>query len=270
MAGTMLFRAALAAGLLLYIISPTLSAEQPPQQEIPQNPAPVIRYTLENTYPHDSAAFTQGLVFHDGFIYEGTGIRGKSELRRVDLPTGKILKRHALPESLFGEGVTIWGDSLIQLTWRSKTAIIYNRKDFSISGSFHYATEGWGITNDGKALIMSDGTELLYFLDPETYSVSSTLRVVDAGLPVRSLNELEYVKGRIYANVWRTNRIAVINPVTGSVTAWIDLSMLAERAGGDRRVKTLNGIAYDNKLDRLFVTGKLWPSIYEIKTDPVP
>jgi glutamine cyclotransferase len=173
-----------------------------------------------------------------------------------------------LPDRFFGEGITVFGDKLIQLTWRSGSGFVYDKWTFKLLRTFHYTTEGWGITHDGKRLIMSDGTEHLYFLNPETFRVTGHIEVIDNDSPITRLNELEYVRGEIYANVWRTNNIAIINPESGRVKGWIDLESLSHLAGGDKAVKTLNGIAYDSEKERLFVTGKLWPKIYEIDLIP--
>lgn len=216
-------------------------------------------YKVINAYPHDKEAFTQGLVFDNGYLYEGTGIKGASTLRKVQLETGDVVQLHQLSKQFFGEGITIYQDKIIQLTWRSKVGFVYDRQSFRLVRRFRYPTEGWGITHDGKRLIMSDGTAILYFLDPETFKKIGHILVHDAHGPVSNLNELEYIRGEIYANVWNKNLIVRISPQTGTVVGWIDL-------GGLRRWNgVLNGIAYDAEHDRLFITGKLWPYIYEIK-----
>jgi glutamine cyclotransferase len=221
-------------------------------------------YTIVHTYPHDREAFTQGLLYYDGFLYEATGLEGKSSLRKVELTTGKVLQRVDLPSAYFGEGLALWKDKLIQLTWKSKIGFVYDRATFRLVSTFTYSREGWGITQDGKRLIMSDGSSTLYFWDPETFKEIGHLDVKDKGKPVPELNELEYIRGEIYANVWQTDRIARISPSTGQVLGWIDLRGLftpSERAGTD----VLNGIAYDAKRNRLFVTGKQWPKLFEIE-----
>ncbi|MFP3898054.1 MAG: glutaminyl-peptide cyclotransferase [Dehalococcoidia bacterium] len=225
---------------------------------------PVYTYTIVNTYPHDPDAFTQGLVFQDGTLYESTGGYAGSTLRRVDLQTGGILQVHELPDELFGEGITIWGNEIVQLTWKSGTGFVYDRRSFELLGEFHYSTEGWGITHDGECLIMSDGTSTLYFLSPETYEEIRQLEVFDNDGPVTRLNELEYIKREIYANVWQTDRIARISPDTGRVTGWIELQGLLTAQDRLEPVDVLNGIAYDSETERLFVTGKLWPKLFEI------
>jgi glutamine cyclotransferase len=227
---------------------------------------PRYTYDIVNVYPHDENAFTQGLVFEDGFLYEGTGLYGNSSLRRVELETGKVLQVHALQGQFFGEGVAIVGDKIIQLMWESHRGFIYDKNTFDLLQEFSYPTEGWGITYDGSRLIMSDGTANLYFLDPETFQRVGQVKVRDAA-PVTGLNELEYVKGEVYANVWGEEEIAVINPQTGRVKAWIDLKGIRGSENRDPD-NVLNGIAYDSKGNRLFVTGKRWPRLYEIRLIP--
>ena len=228
-------------------------------------PAPVAGYRVVNTYPHDPRAFTQGLVFADDLLWEGTGLRGHSSLRKVDLKTGNILQIRQLSAQVFGEGVTIYGNRVIQLTWRARVGFVYDKKTFQLLDTFNYPTEGWGITHDGRSLIMSDGTSTLYLLDPQTFQEVGRLEVHNRDGPVSRLNELEYVQGEIYANVWKTDRIARISPETGEVVGWIDLEGLLIPEDRSRRIAVLNGIAYDVKNDRLFVTGKLWPKVFEIE-----
>jgi len=227
--------------------------------------APIYGYRVVNRYPHDPNGFTQGLVFVDGFLFEGTGLRGRSSLRKVDLITGRILQYRNLPAHFFGEGVTVYHDKLIQLTWRAHQGFVYDKDTFQLLGTFHYPTEGWGITHDGKHLIMSDGTSILYFLDPHTYKEKRRIEVLDSKGPVSNLNELEYVQGLILANIWKTDLIAQISPDTGEVVGWIDLRGLLGPEDRVQRLDVLNGIAYDQRNDRLFVTGKLWPRLFEIK-----
>ncbi|MBI5099363.1 MAG: glutaminyl-peptide cyclotransferase [Nitrospirae bacterium] len=229
---------------------------------------PVFTYTIINTYPHDFHAFTQGLVFNDGLMYEGTGLKGQSTLRSIKLETGKILKVRKLSEEFFGEGITVYGNKIIQLTWQSHIGFIYDKDSFKLLKTFQYSTEGWGITHDGKQLIMSDGSANLYFLNPETLKETRRIEVRDQNNLVIRLNELEYINGEIFANVWMTSRIAKIDPQTGRVTGWINLDGLSPFNGRDERTRVLNGIAYDAKNDRLFVTGKLWPKLFEIKLVP--
>ena len=239
---------------------------------LPTSPAsnvvPVYTYKVIHTYPHDHDAFTQGLVFDNGVIYESTGLYGRSSLRKVELDTGKILQIRDLPEQYFGEGITIFGDRIIQLTWQSEVGFIYDKQDFSQLGEFNYDTEGWGVTSDGQRLIVSDGTSTLHLLDPDSLEETKWIEVYDLDGPVSRLNELEYVKGEIYANIWQTNRIARINPTTGRVNGWIDLEGLLSPQDLVNPVDVLNGVAYDSKHGRLFVTGKLWPKLFEIELIP--
>lgn len=228
---------------------------------------PIYTYTVVRSYPHDRRAFTQGLIFRDGVFYEGTGMYGESGIRKVKLDTGEVLQLHSLPREYFGEGITEWKGSIYQLTWQTQIGFIYDLRSFQQTKTFNYRGEGWGLTHDGAHLIMSDGSASLRYLDPATLQETRRLRVRDQDGPVEQLNELEYVRGEIYANVWQTERIARISPKDGRVTGWIDLSGLLspmERGGAD----VLNGIAYDAAADRLFVTGKWWPRLFEIKVVP--
>jgi glutamine cyclotransferase len=221
-------------------------------------------YTVVATFPHDPQAFTQGLVFDNGLLYEGTGLNGRSSLRRVDLETGEVLQQVDLASQYFGEGITVFGEKLYQLTWQSQKGFVYDKTTFALREEFAYPTEGWGITHDGQRLIMSDGTNRLRFWEPETLEETGFVDVFDGGSPIARLNELEYIAGEVFANIWQTDRIARIDPESGRVTAWIDLSGLLspqERAVAD----VLNGIAYLADEDRLFVTGKLWPKLFEIR-----
>jgi len=233
----------------------------------PQAPAvtlPVYGYTVVRAYPHDPKAFTQGLVYVDGVLYESTGLNGQSSIRRVNLDTGAVLKKRDIAAKYFGEGIAVFKSELFELTWQSGVAFVYDRTTFAPKRSFKYAGEGWGLTHDQTSLIMSDGTEYLRFLDPATFAERRRLRVTGVGQPVKNLNELEYVKGEIFANVWMTDYIARIDPASGRVNAYIDLRrLLPEREIPPNSV--LNGIAYDAAGDRLFVTGKLWPKLFEIK-----
>lgn len=226
---------------------------------------PIFSYSVVHTYPHDSQAFTQGLVFDHGALYEGTGLEGRSTLRQVALDTGVATKSRALDNAYFGEGVTIFGERIIQLTWQSQVGFVYDKATFAQLGTFTYPTEGWGITHDVSRLIMSDGTATLYFRDPQTFAETGKVMVSDGGSQITNLNELEYIDGEVYANVWQTNCIARIDPHTGQVTAWIDLTGLLAATDRTQPVDVLNGIAYDTSHNRLFVTGKLWPKLFEIK-----
>lgn len=229
---------------------------------------PIYRYEVIASYPHDTSAFTQGLLFEDGVLYESTGRHGQSSLRKVDLKTGEVLKIRNLDNTHFGEGAAIVGNKIIQITWRSRKGLVYDKNTFDLLQTFTYPGEGWGLTYDGRNLIMSDGTAVLRYLDSATFKETGTLEVYDESGPVQSLNELEYVEGEIFANLWGSDRIARIDPETGRVKGWIDLSGLLpekDRKGGE---DVLNGIAYDPGGKRLFVTGKLWPKLYEIRIVP--
>lgn len=225
----------------------------------------IYTYRVVRAYPHDANAFTQGIIYLDGHLYESTGIEGRSSLREEDLETGRILKYQALSSRYFGEGLTNWGNTLIQLTWQSHVALVYDLNTFRFLRTFHYPYEGWGLTQDGKNLILSDGSSKLYFLDPANFHEVRRINVTDRGSPVDQLNELEFIHGEIYANIWHKNRIARISPATGKVVAWIDLTGLLPPGSVTDSEAVLNGIAYDAAHDRLFLTGKLWPKIFEIK-----
>ncbi len=255
------------------------------------------RYKVVASYPHDRRAFTQGLVYEKGLVYEGTGLHGQSAIVAWDLKTGKVIRRSRLPERYFGEGIALFGDKLIQLTWKSRTGFVYKKDTFTLLKEFTYPTEGWGLTHDGKRLIMSDGSATLRFLDPNTCAETGRLNVRDRGRRVRGLNELEFIPGprvdedpgqarpepaerdardtgtpqtaseagSIYANIWPTDRIVIIDPKSGRVTGWIDLTGLYTPPDGDRSQDVLNGIAWLPESEHLLVTGKLWPRIYEIE-----
>jgi glutamine cyclotransferase len=227
-------------------------------------------YQILHTYPHDAQAFTQGLIFLDGHLYESTGIKGQSSLRMEDVETGKIDQFQEVPDKYFAEGLTNWGSTLIQLTWQDHVALVYDRSTFHFLHTFSYTGEGWGLTQDGKSIILSDGTATLRFLDPETFHELRHITVKDHGKPVTQLNELEYIHGEIYANIWYSDRIARISPATGRVLGWIDLTGLLPKSDRSNPGAVLNGIAYDSVNDRLFVTGKLWPKLFEIKVVPAP
>ena len=231
---------------------------------------PVFGYQIINVYPHNSAAFTQGLVYDEGVLYEGTGLYGRSSLRRVDLETGRVLEQTRLESNLFGEGVALWKDRIIQLTWQSGLGLVYGKANLTEIRNFSYQTEGWGITPYNKSLIMSDGTDILHILDPESFAETGQIKVTANGIPLKGLNELEYIKGLIYANVWPTNWIAIISPETGEVKGKINLQGILQENYTllGYKVDVLNGIAYDEREDRLFVTGKLWPKLFEIKLVP--
>jgi glutamine cyclotransferase len=230
--------------------------------------AQVESYRVVRTYPHDPEAFTQGLLFADGHLYESTGQNGQSTLRMVNLETGRVEQQTPVAAQYFAEGLTTWGSTLIQLTWQSHTAFVYDRFSFRQLRTMSYPWEGWGLTTVGKSLVLSDGTATLHFIDPETMKERRRVVVKDHGKPVIELNELEYIKGQIWANVWHTDRIARISPATGKVLDWIDLSGLLPTAEKSSTEAVLNGIAWDATHDRFFVTGKLWPKLFEIKVVP--
>jgi glutaminyl-peptide cyclotransferase len=251
----------LVATILFLSVSIIISLEK-------SNPATTTtqQYTFSvvKTYPHDQNAFTEGLFFADGYLYESTGLNGASTLRRVDLDSGQVLQEIALSDEFFGEGITLVNDTIIQLTWQSHIGFVYDKNSLAMLGNFSYPSEGWGLTFDGKRLIMSNGSSSLLFLDPVTFRRVGQVQVRDGNASVSNLNELEYINGDVYANIFQEQKIAVINPETGQVKAWIDLSGLQGSAGfyGEN---VLNGISYDAKGNRLFVTGKDWAQLYEIK-----
>jgi glutaminyl-peptide cyclotransferase len=238
-----------------------------------RNPAgqavPVLGVTVVKSYPHDPHAFTQGLEYFDGSLYESTGRSGQSTLRQTVLETGAVLKQVSLPTQYFGEGLTIFHGKVYQLTWLTKIGFVYDVRSFRQVGEFHYGTEGWGLTHDDSSLILSDGTNKLLFLDPVSFKVTRTLEVYAGNEAVTNLNELEYIRGEIFANVWHSARIARIDPRSGQVLAWIDLTTVTgrEKHGAE---DVLNGIAYDAKRGRLLVTGKDWAAVYEIKVEGLP
>jgi glutaminyl-peptide cyclotransferase len=232
-------------------------------QVSPATKLPTYTYQIVRVYPHDPGAFTQGLQYVDGALYEGTGLNGRSSIRKVKLETGDVLKKRDISSEHFGEGITIWKNDLIELTWRSEIGFVYDKTTFQERRSFKYAGEGWGLTHDGVNLVMSDGSDRLRLLDPATFAERRRIQVTADSAPVRNLNELEFVKGEIFANVWQTDLIARIAR-DGRVVGWIDLSGLLSPSER-RNTDVLNGIAYDESQDRLFVTGKLWPKLFEIK-----
>jgi glutamine cyclotransferase len=226
---------------------------------------PVYGYEVVNTYPHDPGAFTQGLVFDGGALVESTGLEGHSTLRRVELQTGKVLQKVDVPRYFFAEGLTLFAGKLYQLTWKGEKGFVYDARSLQKTAEFPYEGQGWGLTHDADSLILSDGSAELRFIDPNTFQVKRTVGVNDRGRPVEELNELEYVKGEILANVWHQNRVARIDPQTGQVKGWIDLAGLLKPGDVTDEEAVLNGIAYDEAGDRLFVTGKLWPKLFEVK-----
>ncbi|HEY0379231.1 MAG TPA: glutaminyl-peptide cyclotransferase [Pyrinomonadaceae bacterium] len=263
------FRALLSAvlfvGLLACSGSSTATQTARGSEEPAADSPPVYTYQVVNTWPHDEAAYTQGLVFHDGELFESTGLRGQSSLRRVELKTGKVKKKVEVAREYFAEGMTIFRDRIFQLTWQSKKGFVYDLKKFKQEGEFAYEGEGWGLTHDGHSLILSDGTNRIRFLDPASFQVQRTISVFDQGQPLTELNELEYINGEIYANIWKSDRIVRIDPTTGKINAWVDMTGLHHQGNDATNENCLNGIAYDAEHDRLYVTGKRWPSLFEIK-----
>ena len=235
------------------------------QTSAPVAAAPVYGYRVVHVYPHDPAAFTQGLEYRGGFLYEGTGLNGQSRLRKVDLETGKVLQETRLAPQFFGEGITVINQRIVELTWQAQAGFVYDQASFRPLRNFNYPGEGWGLANDGSHIYMSDGTPQIRVWDPFTLSEQRRITVRDRGRPVAMLNELEWVRGEIYANVWQTDRIVRISPADGRVLGWIDLTGLLSPADRTPQTDVLNGIAYDSLGDRLFVTGKLWPKLFEIR-----
>ncbi|CUU11474.1 MAG: glutaminyl-peptide cyclotransferase [Fimbriimonadales bacterium] len=247
--------------------TPRTQAEEKPATSGAPKETPLYTYRVVQTYPHDPKAFTQGLEYYNGFLYESTGLEGQSSLRKVELRTGRVLQIRRLPAEIFAEGITIFNNRIYQLTWRNGVCFVYERDSFRSDIEFRYTGEGWGLTNDGTHLIMSDGSDTLTFRDPASFAVVRQIRVQDQGKPVRDLNELEYIEGEIWANVWMTDMIVRISPKTGEVLGWIDLSGLLKPEEASQ-AEVLNGIAYDRQNKRIFVTGKLWPKLFEIEVVP--
>jgi len=240
-------------------------ADQTRSGEAPPVRTPTYVAEVLQSWPHDSEAYTQGLLFDNGKLFESTGVVGKSSIREVDLTSGRVLRKKDLPEPYFGEGIVIMGNDLFEITWTSGEAFVYDVKTFEKKAQFKYEGEGWGLTTDGTSIVMSDGTAAIRFRDPKTFAVTRTITVTDNGSPVPQLNELEWVKDEIWANVYQSDQIARIDPATGRVTGWIDLAGLLPMIDRTGKEDVLNGIAYDAKTDRYFVTGKLWPKVYEIR-----
>jgi glutamine cyclotransferase len=252
---------------------PTATPTPTPTSVPSPTPAPPVQYSYEviNRFPHDTGAFTQGLVYareeERDLLYESTGLYGRSSLRRVDLTTGEVLQQRNLESRYFGEGLALRGDRLYQLTWRSGTGFIYDRATFEPVDEFSYSTEGWGLAEDGERLILSDGSSRLYFLDPESLGVTGQITVTSRGQPVTRLNELEVIDGLVWANVWLTDRVVIIDPAHGWVVGEVDFAGLLT-PGEASPADVLNGIAYDPAGQRIFVTGKLWPWLFEVAVVP--
>lgn len=260
-----------AATEVAYAAVVVAAPDTPTQPATPTpTPPPTYTYRVINTYPHDPAAFTQGLIFVDGDLYESTGRWGESTLREVGLATGAVLRSQPLDAQYFGEGITLLADKIYQLTWQEQTGFVYDRDTFELLQTFTYPHEGWGITHDGTRLIVSDGTATIHFWDPDTLEETGQITVRDNEGPLNRLNELEFVNGEIWANIWLTDLIARISPETGDVLGYIDLSGLLDTSTLTQPVDVLNGLAFDSQTGRLFVTGKLWPSLFEIEVIPTP
>lgn len=223
---------------------------------------------IVNRHPHDSSAYTQGLLFQDGYFYESTGLLGESSIRKVNPATGEVLQMHALASDLFGEGLALVNNHLIQLTWKNNRALVYTLDNMTPVAEFSYPGEGWGLTYDGQQLIMSDGTSWLRFLDPVSFEEKSRLMVIDGHTPIERINELEIVQGKILANIWQTSQIIAIDPHSGCITTWVNLDALVREESNQPDAEVLNGIAFDPNSGRLWVTGKRWNSVYEIKIQP--
>ena len=245
--------------LLAQPLLPTQAAKKTSTAPVPQ-----YTYKIAKVYPHDPGAYTQGLVYKDGVFYEGTGLNGRSSLRKVRLESGEVLQRVDLPPEFFGEGIAFLGGKIFQLTWKAGTGFIYDARDFHLLRKFSYTGEGWGLTTDGHLLYMSDGTPEIRVLNPQSLKKVRRIKVHDGASPIQELNELEFINGEIFANIWQTDRIARISPRTGKVVGWIDLSGLLSPMYRRTPDAVLNGIAYDAQGKRLFVTGKLWPNVFEI------
>src|ERR1700691_1104080 len=256
----------LVLAFLLAVFGQLLLAQSIPQTHAAR--APEYTYKIVKSFPHDPNAFTQGLVYRDGFLYEGTGLKGQSSLRKVRLETGEVVQQIDLAPEFFGEGIALVKSEIVQLTWQSQTGFVYNLSDFHLLRQFSYSGEGWGLTTDGHEVFMSDGTPEIRVLDPGTLTERRRFTVHDGTTPIKELNELEFVEGEIFANVWQTDRIARISPRTGEVLGWIDLTGLLSPVYRRESGAVLNGIVYDSERKRLFVTGKLWPNIFEIALVP--
>jgi glutamine cyclotransferase len=252
--------------VLLTACCPFLSGQT--SDQVSAHPPQEYTFAIVSAYPHDTTAFTQGLAYRDGFVYEGTGREGQSSLRKVRLETGEIIQQVNLDPDLFGEGITLLNDKVIQLTWKSEIGFVYDLSGFHLLRRFSYSGEGWGLATDGRELFMSDGTSEIRVLDRDTFQEKRRIRVHDGSTPVNQLNELEFVEGQIFANVWHSNRVARISPQTGDVVGWIDLTGLLSPMYRLEPEAVLNGIAYDPVRKRLFVTGKLWPRVFEIRLIP--
>ncbi|MCC7044580.1 MAG: glutaminyl-peptide cyclotransferase [Acidobacteria bacterium] len=260
--------AVLAVTVLVFALRPAGTSSPAAANGAASTPAPAparYSFTVSNTYPHDPEAFTQGLLYRDGHLFESTGLNGRSSLRKVRLETGEVVQRRDVDRQYFAEGLVDWGNRLIQLTWQSNLGFVYALDSFEPLRTFAYEGEGWGLTRDARRLVMSDGSSTLRFIDPETLTETGRLEVTERGFPVTYLNELEMIRGEIFANIWQTDEVVVIAPDTGYVKARIDFSPLRARLDSTRPVDVFNGIAWDEARDRLFVTGKLWPKLFDVR-----
>ncbi len=251
---------------VLLLLAPTAAAAQPAPLQAQR--ASIQSYEVVASAPHDPDAFTQGLLFQDGVLYESTGLHGRSSIRKVDPATGKVLQKRDVDARYFGEGIVAWKGRLLELTWQNQIGFIYDLKTFEPKATFSYPGEGWGLTHDGRRIIMSDGTDELRFLDPDTLEEKGRVRVTDGGGAVFNINEIEWIEGEVWGNIWGSDWIARIDPATGKVKAWIDLTGLLPAADRSGSEDVLNGIAYDAEAGRVLVTGKLWPKVYEIRVKP--
>jgi glutamine cyclotransferase len=249
-------------GLILASSPSTMEAKVPTR-------TPRFSFKVVKAFPHDPTAFTQGLVFADGILYESTGLRGYSTLRKVRPETGEVIQKIEVESRYFAEGLALVGNELLQLTWEQHVGFVYDKTTLKRLRTFEYATEGWGMAFDAGSLVMSDGSSWLFFLDPKTQRPLRSLQVLDRGRPVEHLNELEFVKGELWANVWQSDQIVKLDPATGRVTGWIDLTGLLRREARGPEGDVLNGIAWDRTSDRIFVTGKKWPWLFQIELIPV-
>jgi glutamine cyclotransferase len=257
--------------LILFIVSLIITTSYSSEAQEIKKTALTYTYKVVHEYPHDPRAFTQGLVISEGILYEGTGKRGRSSLRRVDLKTGEVELKFDLPIEMFGEGITVFNHSIFQLTWTSRVGLVYNKESFAPERDFTYQHDGWGITNTDTELIVSDGTEKIRFYDPDSFKLNRTITVHDGSQTIEELNELEYIQGEIYANVWETDWIVRIDPTTGKVKGWIDLTgLLSQTDKINSNADVLNGIAYNKDTNQIYVTGKLWPKLFEIEILPKP
>jgi glutamine cyclotransferase len=254
-----------AASALLFLFMPALACQTTSVANLNSDKVPVYGYEIVHTYAHDRDAFTQGLLINDGKAIESTGEVGRSSLRRVEIESGNVIQKVDVPPPYFAEGITLLKGKIYQLTWQHKVGFVYDASTFQQLGKFNYEGEGWGLTNDGASLILSDGSNQIRFLDPDNFQVKRTITVLNGHTAVNEINELEYVQGEIYANIWHDNRIARIDPQSGTVTGWIDLKGLLAPGDVTDEEAVLNGIAYDEAARRLFVTGKLWPKVFEIR-----